>query len=432
MGWAVGGAATAVVVLVVCAVFWQIRRRHMDRWLPAYLDERSRFCAPTSDKEIHVILCVCDHYEPKAGGADIESGRRRVAAWVEQYPKQFGRFKDSDGRTPRHTFFFPVEEYEKEYLDALAQLCRAGFGEVELHLHHDNDTPEGFREKLVGFKDLLVKEHGLLSRSKKTGAVMYAFIHGNWALCNSRPDGAMCGVNNEIAILLETGCYADFTFPSAPSATQPPIINRIYYACDRPGQPRSHEFPLADGAATDAALLLVQGPLLLDWERRECVFAIDAAAEHRAIMDLAASARAGGEPPGLVLRQAARPRRPRARSRRAPGRADGRISRRPGEASGGESEVSLPLRDGPRDGQSHQGRGTRPPGPRGRGARLGVCFQLDGPMLIPANPFTQQDLGNKSTLQVLCRECFANSLPPFTHQAAYRGGGGRSDFCYGH
>ncbi len=269
MGWAVGGAATAVVVLVVCAVFWQIRRRHMDRWLPAYLDERSRFCAPTSDKEIHVILCVCDHYEPKAGGADIESGRRRVAAWVEQYPKQFGRFKDSDGRTPRHTFFFPVEEYEKEYLDALAQLCRAGFGEVELHLHHDNDTPEGFREKLVGFKDLLVKEHGLLSRSKKTGAVMYAFIHGNWALCNSRPDGAMCGVNNEIAILLETGCYADFTFPSAPSATQPPIINRIYYACDRPGQPRSHEFPLADGAATDAALLLVQGPLLLDWSRRK-------------------------------------------------------------------------------------------------------------------------------------------------------------------
>jgi hypothetical protein len=98
---------------------------------------------------------------------------------------------------------------------------------------------------------------------------MYAFIHGNWALCNSRPDGSWCGVNNEIEILLETGCYADMTFPSAPSATQPPIINRIYFAKDRPGQPRSHEYPLAEGASTDNALLLVQGPLLLDWSKRK-------------------------------------------------------------------------------------------------------------------------------------------------------------------
>ncbi|MSQ94036.1 MAG: hypothetical protein EXR98_05710 [Gemmataceae bacterium] len=35
-----------------------------------------------------------------------------------------------------------------------------------------------------------------------------------------------------IADHLETGCYADFTFPSVPSDTQPPIINRIYF-CQR-------------------------------------------------------------------------------------------------------------------------------------------------------------------------------------------------------
>ncbi len=272
MQWAVAGVLTALLLLgigAVAAIVWQIHRRHMQRWLPAYRRERARFRTPRPDEEIHLILCIADHYEPKAGQATVEIGRQRVAAWIEQFPKQFSRFKDADGRTPRHTFFFPIEEYEQEYLDALAQLCRAGFGEVEIHLHHDQDTPDGLRSKLLGFKEILVTRHGLLSRHRQTGAVMYGFIHGNWALCNARPDRAWCGVNNEIPILLETGCYADFTFPSSPSATQPPIINRIYYACDRPGTSRSQDHPLPDGAPTDDALLLVQGPLLLDWTRRK-------------------------------------------------------------------------------------------------------------------------------------------------------------------
>src|SRR5262245_1265271 len=188
--WLVVGLAITGIVLFLAAAAWQIRRRHMERWLPAYFRERERFQPPKADEEIHVILCVADHYEPKAAKASNEIARRRVATWVERYPVQFGRFRDSDGRTPRHTFFFPIEEYEKEYLDALAQLCRAGFGEVELHLHHHNDTPDNLRAQLVKFKDVFALEHGLLSRHRQTGAVMYAFIHGNWALCNSRPDGA--------------------------------------------------------------------------------------------------------------------------------------------------------------------------------------------------------------------------------------------------
>jgi hypothetical protein len=268
MVWAFVGALATMFVILIGMTLWHIRRRHMQRWLPAYLKERRRFQTPKPDEEVHVILCIADHYEPKAGKASVETGRQRIATWVEQYPKQLGRFRDSDGRPPRHTFFFPIEEYEKEYLDALAELCRAGFGEVEIHLHHDNDTPVGLRAKLLGFKEILIG-HGLLARQRHSGAVMYGFIHGNWALCNARPDGWNCGVDHEIPVLLETGCYADFTFPSAPSATQPPIINRIYYASDRPGVPRSQDVALPAGATTDNALLLVQGPLLLDWGRRK-------------------------------------------------------------------------------------------------------------------------------------------------------------------
>jgi hypothetical protein len=265
---AAGGALAAGGFFGAAA--WQIRRRNMQRWLPSYLRHWRHYQELRFDTETHLILCIADHYEPKGGRADVATGRRRVLTWAEQYPRQFGPFRDSDGRTPRHTFFFPVEEYEKEYLDALAELCRAGFGEVEIHLHHDRDTPERFEATLCGFKDLLANKHGLLSRHRATGSIKYGFIHGNWALCNARRDGRLCGVNNEIEILLNTGCYADFTYPSAPDSTQPAVINRIYYAKDRPGEPRSHEYPLPpDIPATDQALLMVQGPLLPNWHLRK-------------------------------------------------------------------------------------------------------------------------------------------------------------------
>ena len=83
---------------------------------------------------------------------------------------------------------------------------------------------------MLAFKELLADRHGLLARRRDTGELPYGFIHGNWALDNSRPDGRCCGVNNELAILRETGCYADFTLPSAPSPAQTAKINSIYYA----------------------------------------------------------------------------------------------------------------------------------------------------------------------------------------------------------
>ena len=189
----------------------------------------------------------------------------------KDYPRNLGDFGDSDGRAPRHSFFYPLEEYEAEFLDALAELCRQGFGEVEVHLHHDNDTADNLRRALLDYKHLLAEQHGLLARHRTTGEITYGFIHGNWALCNSRPDGCWCGVNNELDILRETGCYADMTMPSAPHPTQTRAMNRIYYASDRPGKPRSHEWGQAVGFGSQPAqaLMLIQGPLLLDWRRRK-------------------------------------------------------------------------------------------------------------------------------------------------------------------
>jgi hypothetical protein len=251
--------------------YWQLHRRSLDRWLFPYLLQASRRRVPHKGEPVHVLLCIADHFEPKLGKAPPDVASRRAERWRTNYPRLFAQFRDSDGRPPRHSFFVPQDEYEPEHLDAVAELCRAGFGEVEVHLHHDHDTAEGLREKLLSFKSILSERHGLLSRDRKTGDLRYAFIHGNWALCNSRPDGRWCGVNNELDILRETGCYADFTLPSAPSPTQTRKVNSIYRARNLPGRRRSHDSGVDAGKGRPPAdsLLMIQGPLLLNWHNRK-------------------------------------------------------------------------------------------------------------------------------------------------------------------
>jgi hypothetical protein len=241
------------------------------RWLIPYLLSGRRRRAPRPGEPVHLLLCIADHFEPKLSGAGPAQARERVRRWVEEYPKQFGEFRDSDGSLPRHTFFYPVEEYEPDHLDALAGLCGRGFGEVEVHLHHDNDTADNLRTTLTDFKRRLAERHGLLARTRQTGEVRYAFIHGNWALDNARRDGRWCGVNNELDVLRETGCYVDMTLPSFPSETQTRKINSIYYAVDDPARPKSHDtgFDVGRGPRPERGLMLIQGPLVLDWGNRK-------------------------------------------------------------------------------------------------------------------------------------------------------------------
>ena len=223
------------------------------------------------DATLHVFLCIADHYEPMVDRAAMHVQRDRVDRWVREYPKLVEGLTDSRGRPPQQTFFYPAEEYNPEHLDKLAGLCRRGLGDVEIHLHHDDDTPEKLRETLESFKHRLFHNHGIL-RKNGDGRITYGFVHGNWALCNSRPDGRWCGVNNELTVLRETGCYADFTMPSAPSPTQTATINSIYYATNCPPRPKSHDFgtPAQVGVTPpEGSLLLIQGPLAFDWGRRK-------------------------------------------------------------------------------------------------------------------------------------------------------------------
>ena len=267
----------AVILLIAfgtAAVVWsRIRERGLDRWVPAYLFPAETTPAVDLDQTpTDVFIAICDHYEPEWGNPTVETALARVQRWHDEYPKLLGDFADVDGRPPRHSFFYPQDQYRPEYIDVLARLCERGYGEVDIHLHHDNDTPEGLEEKLDSFRQTLFHRHGVLRRDPITNEIVYGFIHGNWCLCNSRRDGRWCGVDHEIPILLKTGCYADFTMPSFPSDTQTTTINSIYYAKDLPGQRKSQDQGIraeVGKAAPENSLLMVQGPLKFDWSRKK-------------------------------------------------------------------------------------------------------------------------------------------------------------------
>jgi hypothetical protein len=265
-----GILGAALLALAGCGMVALVaRRRGLDRWIVTYIKERSKYHAPRAGEPVHLLLCIADHFEPGNGGVTPNVARERLQRWVEDYPRLCRQFRDSDGRPPRHTFFYPIEMYDEAEVNELAGLCRLGLGEVEIHLHHDNDTPENLERTLLSFRDLFANVHGLLARHRQTGSLAYGFVHGNWALDNSSPDGRRCGVNNEIDILRETGCYADFTLPSTPSRTQTRKINSIYYAIDDPHRPKSHDWGIdvGNGAGPRDGLMMIQGPLVLNWRR---------------------------------------------------------------------------------------------------------------------------------------------------------------------
>ena len=242
-------------------------------WLPSFIKQAlsPARISPGNSGKTHVLFTICDHYEPFWNKVDHKTAYSRVKKWMECYQPIAQRHKDAFGRHPQHCFFYPEEEYRQDLLDMVGEICRNGYGETEIHLHHDNDTADNLRNNLLNFKKILSETHGLLARDSDTHEVKYGFIHGNWALDNSRPDGRWCGVNNEIIVLQETGCYADFTMPSAPSDTQTRTINNIYYAIDDPDKPKSHDTGIraAAGMPFDKGLLCIQGPLWLNFRSRK-------------------------------------------------------------------------------------------------------------------------------------------------------------------
>lgn len=256
-----------ILFLVIILTYLILKSRNMQIWIIPYIFDKITKKAQPNHKNIY--FCIADHYEPYFANVNQHKARSLVDAWVNNYRERANKHSDSFGNHPKHSYFYPIEEYDEYILNELKLICSEGLGDVDIHLHHDNDNEENLTNTLNDFKALLFDKHGLLRKDSK-GEIVYGFIHGNWALANSRADGRWCGVDNEIDILLKTGCVYDMTMPSAPSDTQTKTINSIYFAQDK-GCCKSHDSGtlVTSKNWTDNDLLMIQGPLELNWKNRK-------------------------------------------------------------------------------------------------------------------------------------------------------------------
>ena len=232
-----------------------------------------RMTAETGPK--HFIFVIANHFEPGWNDRGVTLSWKeilsRVQSWSERARQLGNTFRDCDGKAFRYTYFYPIEQYHSVLMDMLAELQMDDFGDVEMHLHHGVDRPDteaSLRNTLKELRDVLAEEHKLLSRRFDDPSPMYAFVHGNLALANSA-GGRFCGVDSEMKVLAETGCYADFTLPSWPDQSQVGHINAIYQ-CSRPLSERSPHRVGKDLCVGEKPILpiLFTGPLVFDWRRR--------------------------------------------------------------------------------------------------------------------------------------------------------------------
>lgn len=254
----------AAAVCVVAALLLLADARYP--WLGQYLAHR---LAPPEAQAVegptHILFALVDHFEPD----DLQT----VERWVTEYPAMANRHRDADGHPPQHTWFWYFgysddneldEQVARLFLQRLARLPYDGFGEIELHLHHWFDSEATWRRK-VGDMLRLSREVGAMTTAEPRPRTTFGFIHGMWSLDNAR-GGRFCGVNNELALLRQVGCYADFTHPSWGSA-HPRRLNEHYYATDDPRQPKSYAdgVPLRAGRPASGDLMIVQGPGIVHW-----------------------------------------------------------------------------------------------------------------------------------------------------------------------
>lgn len=249
-------------------------------WLLRYPAWRAREMARRvgdGDGPRHLIFVVANHFEPSwsenGSPVDWSEQSRRVDRWHDLARAAAATVRDSNGVPFQHTNFYPAEQYHPRLLDQLSALQSEGLGEVEVHLHHGVDQPDTASEltkTLIEFRDTLAERHKCLSRWDNAGGPAYAFVHGNTALANSAA-GRFCGVDEEMQILADTGCYVDMTLPSAPDRSQVPRLNAIYECGNDKLKARPHRSgpTVRVGDAGELNLpLIFTGPLVFIWNRR--------------------------------------------------------------------------------------------------------------------------------------------------------------------
>jgi hypothetical protein len=227
-------------------------------WFPSYLASLFARQETVADARKHVVFLMVDHYEP---GRDEEADARSER-WLARFRAIADRHHDSYGNRFRYSWFYPYDEHREQVLTGLCRAAAEGYGEVELHWHHPRSDSQRFPAML---DDAIrwFQRHDALVSAGPNPRTQFGFIHGVWALDDSQP---RCGVRRELDILFQHGCYADFTFSTIGTVSQPRKINSIYYATDSDA-PKSYDTgeDVTVGKPIEDRLMIFEGPIGLNW-----------------------------------------------------------------------------------------------------------------------------------------------------------------------
>jgi hypothetical protein len=153
----------------------------------------------------------------------------------------------------------------------LAEFCHLGWGRLKFTCTGltESITAEETEKQLTSFRDVLAHDHVCLSYEEGDAQPKYAFIHGNLTLANCA-NGFACGIDNEMQLLADTGCYVDMTYLTAVfHPAQIGMINSIYECAlplnDRAPQRLGQELKV--GSPVTRFPFLIQGPWMMDFDR---------------------------------------------------------------------------------------------------------------------------------------------------------------------
>lgn len=244
------------LILVVIQVF----RWNTQHWFFKYAWNKFSHKTSLNLKNKHVIFTWVDHYEPGKGSRGTQFNKK----WLEKFKKISNKHKDSYGNRFKYSWFYPYDHKNDSVVLALNRMVFNGYGEIEFHWHHHPMNSDEFKVALDSALNWFQSYGVGLTLEDGKFQTHFGFIHGNWVLDNSGPQ---CGVNNEISILHDAGCYADFTFSTIETSAQPSMINSIYYAIDDSG-PKSYDkgIPVTVNSIQNH-LMIFQGPLGFNFSR---------------------------------------------------------------------------------------------------------------------------------------------------------------------
>lgn len=246
-----------------------------------------------------VVWFHADHWEPWGGGAKDISLKK-----VERFTNQarlssFGRkmtlfYLSGTQYRIKGSSVLQDSQMVGELLEAVPlteqddQKVRQVIGELkaqtnvefQVHVHHErllsNDGDWGVQHGML--KSLTDPEqderrlHFLMTTElerirRHTGAPLkkWAFVHGLWALNGS--DRTVCHVDNEIEILMQHGCWGDFSFPAGRGHCDPVNLEQPY-TCVPFTAPKCYDQPNSLPIAIDVGAGAITDDRFLIWNSR--------------------------------------------------------------------------------------------------------------------------------------------------------------------